>query len=266
GQLIRSPPRRRDRSLQRHRARAGQAVRTGRLRPRHRRRGRRRLGRHHRAREPGRERRGRAGRSRDRRRSRRALPADRRDRSSRRRRRPQRRGRPRRAVRRDPARGRAEDRRPQRALDRPPGQAHGARHGRSRSGSHPDHLVDSRDHARLVPGGLQRLEVLRPVVRPGAAQRAQGHRRHRHLAHAGTDGDRVLRARRHAGHEDRCGEEGRPRRCGSTGLRGDDGRRGARRGRVGVDQASGSRKPPPPRQRQGGGAPQDGGAGLGEGV
>jgi NAD(P)-dependent dehydrogenase (short-subunit alcohol dehydrogenase family) len=43
-----------------------------------------------------------------------------------------------------------------------------------------------------------RIEVLCAVLRPRAARRAEGHGRDRHLAHARTDRDAVLRARRHA--------------------------------------------------------------------
>ena len=56
------------------------------------------------------------------------------------------------------------------------------------------------DDARPVPRRVQRVEVIRPVVRRGDSLRAQGHRRHRDRAHARRDRHRVLRAGRHGGH------------------------------------------------------------------
>ena len=98
------------------------------------------------------------------------------------------------------------------ALHRAPGQAVVRDMVAPRRGPDPVHVVDRVDDARRLPGRLQRVEVVRAVLRDGAAQRAEGHRRHRHLADARPDRDRVLRARRHARHQGRRGRQGRPRR------------------------------------------------------
>ena len=62
-------------------------------------------------------------------------------------------------------------------------------------------------------------------------------RRHRDLPDAGRHRDRILRARRHAGHQGRPAEEGRSGRRRQGRLRGDDGRRGRRRHRL-AEQAA----------------------------
>ncbi len=92
-------------------------------------------------------------------------------------------------------RRRAQADRPQRALDRAPGQARRRRHGRARRGPDPVHLVDRLDDAGRLPGRLQRVEVVRAVVRGRAARRAQGHQRDGHVADAGpTDTEFFERA------------------------------------------------------------------------
>ena len=53
---------------------------------------------------------------------------------------------------------------------------------RARRGPHPDHRLDRRPDARHVPGRLQRHQGVHRLVLVRAAQRAEGHRRHRHRA------------------------------------------------------------------------------------
>src|SRR4051812_33029427 len=64
--------------------------------------------------------------------------------------------------------------RPERARHGSPREARGAAHGRPQRRAHPVHLVDRSDAARHVPGHLQRLEVVRAVVRARPARRAEG--------------------------------------------------------------------------------------------
>ncbi|CAA9478873.1 MAG: Putative short-chain dehydrogenase, partial [uncultured Solirubrobacteraceae bacterium] len=261
----RHPPRRRHGRLERHRPRAGQAVRRARLRPRGRRRGRRAAARGRAARRAGRDRPGGPGRPVDRggRGGARGSPAG--ERAARGRPGPERRDRRgRRLHDADGPRPGARARRPQRALHGPPGQARPAGHGRARPGPGALHLLGRVDLSRALPRGLQRVEVVRAVLRRGHPRGAQGHGRDRDLAHAGPDGDRVLRAGEPRGDDARRDEhEGRRRHGGQAGLRGAHGRQAAGRGRVAHEQGAGPRRPARPRRPEGQGARAAGQAGLG---
>ena len=173
-----------------------------------------------------------AGRPAHRRGRRRRVGRRRRHRAPARRRGAQRRGRAGRRVRRHRHRRRAGDHRHQRQLDRAPGQARAARHGRARRGPGAVHLVDRLDDAGQLPGRLQRVEVVRAVVRRGAAGGAEGQRGHDHLADARPDRDRLLPPRRHGRHQGRREQQGQRRAGREAGLRGaDEGREEDRRRR-----------------------------------
>ena len=58
----------------------------------------------------------------------------------------------------------------------------------------PRHVLDRLDHARLLPGRLQRLEVVRAVLHRGRQRRAPRHRRLADLADARPDRHRLLPA------------------------------------------------------------------------
>ncbi|CAA9533922.1 MAG: hypothetical protein AVDCRST_MAG31-2643, partial [uncultured Sphingomonas sp.] len=124
--------------------------------------------------------------------------------------------------------------------------------------------ADRRIHRRpprgLVPGGVQRHQGVHRQLRRGAGQRAEGYGCHRHLPQARRDRDRVLRARRHGGHQGRPGQEGRPRGRRQDRLGSDEGRQGKRRLRP-QEQGAGVGIGHPAGIRDRGHAPPAGGAG-----
>ena len=139
-----------------------------------------------------------------------------------------------------------------------------AGHGAPRRGASAVHLLDRLDDARDLPGRLQRVEVVRSVLRARDPTRVEGERRLRHLADARTDRYGLLPSCAHGGHPGRLlRAEGRSGRGGPPGIRGPDAGQGA--GRLGIagQQAAHLRRPPGPGQGEGGGSPTDGRAGLG---
>ena len=103
--------------------------------------------------------------------------------------------------------------------------------------------------AGFMPGTFRRSTTAprrSRLVLVRAAGRAQGHRRDRDLPDAGRHRDRFLRACRHARHQGRPGEEGRPGRRRQGRLRRHDARR-RRRGQRLEEQAA---APPSPTSRR----------------
>ncbi len=72
------------------------------------------------------------------------------------------------------------------------------------------HRIGGQHHAGAVLRHLRCFQIVPAVVHRSAAARAQGQWRHRHCADARPHRHRFLRARRHAGHPGRSGQEGRP--------------------------------------------------------
>src|SRR5947199_28962 len=62
--------------------------------------------------------------------------------------------------------------------------------------------------AGLLPGGVQRLQVIPSVVRSGAAERAEGHECHDHFTDARPDRHQLLPSRRYGRHAGRSSAEG----------------------------------------------------------